>query len=408
MTALHIAAYRSDLASVRALIEILQANVNQRMYDDSTALMVAIANKASHEVIRYLIVDAKSDLNRQSLDVEDSWSQVTNFAGFSALMMAVNMQDYETVRMLLQAGARTELYTSNLGRSFPIPSNGILNVHESKPGCRFTALHIATSMNELEMIHLLVKEGHANINARLLNGMHCSSLEHDFLQGRCQHPPIRYEKDRQYSCFPLDTPLHLCESNSLTAQVLLTSGSCLLAQNIRLTAAWEKHQDILQVWLQSPAVDIQNTVMAVCKAKRLPVDIALYLAEYYVSLHIADHFQFACEQELSYTLDRDNWPEMYCIPHWPWMALALTYHLEPTKGAEEAEVSSNLTTTAWMTHGLGILRSIYGEGNNGRNRQLSDPILLEFVRMELQKVKRESAKELFHVVRSKLRMLCSF
>ncbi len=362
------------------------------MYDRSNALMVAIANHASHDVIRYLI-EVDCDVNAQSLDVENAWSQfVTYFPGFSPLLMAVNMQDYESIEMLLKAGADTELFTSTVKYCFPIPSSGLLEVQESRGGHRFKALHLAVHMKQMDIIRLLLHKGHADPNARVCNGINVFLLSR-FESGNFEHPLKSY-LDGPSSIMTLNTPLHLCDCNDEIAKVLIQNNACLLTQNIKLEASWERHEGLLDEWLQGDALDLKNTVIAVCKAKCLPSDISLHIAEFYVSLHITDHLETACKQELLYSWDHSS--TWYFLPNWSWIALTLTYHLEKTY---KEDISSELSTSPWIKHGLGILKSCKGFMFKSHER---DEELLEFVSSEWKKMKMINAKQLFSVVCSKL------
>jgi hypothetical protein len=231
--------------------------------------------------------------------------------------------------------------------------------------------------------------------------------------------------------------LHLAEENSETAQELIDNGASLLAQNMALQAAGSRHSELVSEWLQSKALNLEDTVVAVCKAKNLPTDIALYITEFYVSLHLADHFERAFKQETS---DR----------HWPWMGLALTYHLYP-KGDEDNNGETNEVATAWSLHKEVIKRSLFAnrsyrsywseeddevavedavndavddvaeDAENDAVEEVADDVAedpvepavednvdhglnaaREFVRVELTKVKFAAASELFTQLRSEI------
>jgi hypothetical protein len=130
---------------------------------------------------------------------------------------------------------------------------------------------------------------------------------------------------------------------------------------------------------------LKGTVVAVCQAKNVPTDIALYITEFYVSLHLGDHFERSFHQETS-----DG--------HWPWMALALTYPKEEDE--ENGEIA-----TAWSLHRKVINRcSIEGIGEY-------EPVAVaesakfatrEFVRVELKKAKGKVAEELLTILSRKI------
>ena len=55
MRAIHIAACKSDLESLKVLVETFNADINVTMFDGSNALLCALATEADDEVIQYLI-----------------------------------------------------------------------------------------------------------------------------------------------------------------------------------------------------------------------------------------------------------------------------------------------------------------------------------------------------------------
>ncbi len=130
------------------LVEELKADINVTAYDGSNALHLAIASDATSEVIQYLIAHG-CDFNKQTYKGPGWQSQMTNISGFSPLMMAVNCNDISSVSLLIDAGAKLDLYTGPIEKKFPYHVNSILRVYEYEGiGFGFNALHIAASMED--------------------------------------------------------------------------------------------------------------------------------------------------------------------------------------------------------------------------------------------------------------------
>jgi hypothetical protein len=314
---------------------------------------------------------------------------MTCFAGFTPLIMAVNNSDASTFDILVKAGSDPEMCTGPLRKDvFPISCDKLTDVYEyDGDGYRFTALHIAALTENATMAKKLIADAKADPDTRVATGIEeWEGIGMDFNDEE-SHPFADEEKENFIEMM-LNTPLHLAEENSETAQELIENGASLLTQNLVLKSAGSRHSDLLSKWLQSKTLNLKGTVVAVCKAKNLPTDIALYITEFYVSLHLADHFERAFKQETS---DR----------HWPWMGLALTYHLHPKEDEERNEIA-----TAWSLHREVLDRTV---SNSLVTRFDSDPpegedidATREFVRVELKKAKGKEAEELFTILRSNI------
>jgi hypothetical protein len=368
------------------LIEFLnlKADIDRETFDGSNALLCAAANRASPEVIQYL-VDHGSNINQQIDSKPHGFAnQIARCAGFTSLHMAVNNKDYDSVKILLTAGADPEIYTGlSVAKRFPIPiNNNYLELYENfNEGHCLTPLHIAACMDSNELIlKLLIDKGNANVHARV-NPV--CSLEW------CMSSNAKYQK------WTLNSPLHLCatqENSSKCALILLDSGASLLAQNLALTAAWQCHKPLLVQWLRhSQILNLEDTVVAVCNAKNLPMDCALYITEFYVSLHVTDHFVCAYEQETS---DND---------YWPWMALGLIHHHDCQMGLTQPEDSFVAKeSTLWDIHGDDIVSAFE------MDRCEIEGETQKFVCQELMKLKTQQAKELFEVLSTELYQLGLF
>ncbi len=213
------------------------------------------------------------------------------------------------------------------------------------------------------------------------------------------HPFYQEDRIKEQLELGLNTPLHLCEGNSDSACELIKCNASLLAQNMSLEAAWERHTDHLSSWLSGDHLKLEETVVAVCKAKNLPVDCSLYITEYYVSLFLAEHFERAMTQELS-------------KPYWPWMALSLTHRVdnERKESDHEEEVASS-----WSIHREAIKKEISGSSrwnyrynDDGEYVKVEEeeeeqPVAtMEFMKQGLEKVKMETYKKLFEAITSEL------
>lgn len=385
----HIAAYNSDVTSLKALIEKLHANVDARAYDGSTALICAIVNQATEETVQYLI-DRGAEVNTQIFKGPGWQSYMTNFSGFTPLMMAVNKNEAGLVNLLLKSGkVNTELYTGPISGQFPISSNSMLNVIEYPgTGFCFNALHIASVLDRDQLVSSLLKCGHANPDARvaLPDDDERERLYIDFDNENIQFHPLENKEIQEALRLGLNTPLHLCPQNSSTAEKLINHspvGASLLAQNISLVPTWKHHQDKLEDWLGGKELNLRSTVLAVCRAKNIPDDCSLCIIQFYVSMHLAEHFQRSYQQEMS-----DN-----C---WPWMALSLTYRFHPK---EDDNVSSEIASS-WSIH-RDALRDAILSTYTPLNDKKYDAVK-QFVSVALMKVKHQESQELDEVLTHKL------
>jgi hypothetical protein len=397
----------SDLESLKVLVEEFKAKVNVTAYDGSNALHLAIAKNAPSDILQYLL-DHGCKIDKQTVKGPGWQSFMTMFCGFTPLMMAVNCE-YHNISVLLQAGANTELYTGPIECKFPIRVNKILRVFEYEEiGFCFNALHIAASMNKEDIVDELLEHGKADPDARvkLPEDDERERIGMDFENAET-HPFDQESEIKTRLELGLNTALHLCPENSDVAKLLMVNGKAsFLAQNMFLEAAWERHHDAVMDWLAGDNLNLKNTVAAVCVAKNIPVDCARTITEYYISLHLVEHFERAFSQEIS-------------TPYWPWMALSLTHRVDSARDntADEHEV----TASRWSIHREDIKNEIfrrtvyryyYYRGDDEENNNFAPvpepedevkPIAtLQFVHKELQRVKMEKYQELFDVITSKL------
>lgn len=461
LKAIHIAACKSDLATLKALVEVLNADINVHTFDESNALHCAIANHASPEVVQYL-VDKGCNINQQIYPNPGWQSNMPYFAGFTPLMMAVNNDDMESVMILLRAkqivpvvkkksyffgwswgndedneggdddndkeeeedeiGADeeaedeeaedekekeeeeketknemkevsidTEICTGPLeANRFPMKGNYYFEVHEYEgQGYRFNALHIACSVENDAMISKLLEVGHANSDSRVLlpraDDVERLGLVDLYDDESDRKHPLLDEDNSNKIALGLNTPLHICSEGSESALILMKStpsyaGASLLSQNMMLNASWERHRESLPEWLLTDQrLNLEATVVALCKAKNLPVDCSLYITEFYVSLYLAEHFERSYKQEMS----------SIC---WPWMALSLTKPVDVEEDNDESEVAS-----AWSIYRPAIKNALLRERVGLENDSEFTPVK-EFVGVELKKSKTIKYRELFGVL----------
>jgi hypothetical protein len=289
--------------------------------------------------VRYLI-DHDAEVNTQIFNRPGWQSYMTNFSGFTPLMMAVNMNEAGLVNRLLKTGkVNTELYTGPISGEFPILADYMVHVIEYPgTGFCFTALHIATLLDRDQLVLSLLKHGHANPDARvaLPDDDERERLNIDFDNENVQFHPLENEEIKEALRLGLNTPLHLCPKGSNTAKQLIKHspvGASLLAQNMSLVPTWKCHEHILEDWLEGMELNLRGTVLAVCNAKNIPEDCSLCIIQFYVSMHLAEHFHRSYQQEMSDSC-------------WPWMALSLTYRVHPK---EDDNVSSEIASS-WLIH----------------------------------------------------------
>ncbi len=364
-------------------------------YDDSNALHLAIASDATSDIIQYLL-EHGCKLNQQICRGPGWQRQMTRFAGFTPLMMAINADDWCKVKTFLSAGADCELYSSPISREFPIHVNNLLEVYEYEGvGFRFNALHIACCLNSELIVEELITHGHANVDARV-------DLPEDYhreyigmnMDDNTTHPFEQGGRIMAALELGMNTALHLCDENSECALSLINDGNAsLLTQNMSLDASWERHRDHLSEWLLSSRLNLEDTVVAVCKAKNLPNDCSVYITEFYVSLYLAEHYQRAYEQEMT----------LFC---WPWMALSLTHRVDSERIEVEGEEE---VATTWSIHREAINLALFGFRNRWREESETDEepcdaysSVREFVGKELKRVKMQKYKELFEVITTEL------
>jgi hypothetical protein len=374
-------------------VEKFHADIDETIFDGSNALLCAMANGASIEVIRYLI-DHDIDINNQTClgmvgcAKDITWSkdlgQITPFSGFTPLMMAVNNNDLFTLELLLEAGANPELHTGLLKKEFPVPLSTFMETFKyHRGGYRFSALHIATLLKNEGMIVKLIQNGNAHPDSRVCVRICEWQALGLNLYHRDKHPLEDDESKLQAVELILNTPLHLCEENSEIAKLLIQHGANPLSQNMLSQTTWKRHRGLLDEWLQHKALNLEDTVVVVCKAKNLPSDIALSITEFYVSLHLLDQYERACEQEMS------------DYRYWPWMAMGLNRDVDKKPYDNEEE---EYKVSTWFRL-EGELRNVFS---------LPYPLTSEYytyipqqVANELKEAKYTEYRELFQAMRSR-------
>lgn len=372
---IHLAAYKGSTESIEALVDVMKCNVNAKAFDGSNALFCAIAENGFPETVKCLITRG-CNVNNQIFSGPGWQSNMTQFAGFTPLILAVNQGESLIVPILLEAGANTEAYTGPIPLKFPV-SGGFMDVHEyGQDGHCFNALHIACIMDNDSIASDLLNLGKkAQVDARVKAADRCALVEGGGSFSATRHPldDMHFLKEVQHA---LNTALHLATENSETAELLIKSGASLLSQNLQLDAAGLRHPEVLSNWLSDETET--NSILSVCSSKNVPIQCAHLVIEYCISLHLRDHFERAIKQEL----DPSNWP---------WIALGLTHKLQ-LNSIDESLASY------WAVYGEDILKDLQLTSQHGRRVHNIPVVVTTFVSTELRKSKQEQCHRLQNLI----------
>ncbi len=234
-------------------------------------------------------------------------------------MLAVNFIDYDNVCNLIQCHANPFHLTVGINIKkkkfqFPLSKKNTLEFDEDRNGkddCRYNALHIACCMKINKKKHKGKYNTLLCIVKKLVEykfGSYSSSYDDEDDEWYCLvDSRVEFVNDEygnvDYKCIEgkLNTPLHLCKPNSDIASILMNDGNAsLLTQNLYLEVSWERHRKLLPIWLlHNTTMNLQSTVVMICKAKNIPLDCSLYIIEFYISLHLLEHYERAMKQETS-------------------------------------------------------------------------------------------------------------
>ena len=388
---LHVAAYKSSNSCITTLIDVLKCDINSTAFDGSNAFFWGMANNCRLDTLE-LLISRGCDVNNQIFHGPGWQSWLTDFAGFSPLMFAVNVGNIDYVRLLLAAGANTELYTGPLVMNFPLQPRLLLHVNEYEwDGFTFNALHIASIMNNAPIISALL-QAKATVDARILPNHDAKIVEEAKVVRKRQDitdaaHPVENSHFATELVHLLKTPLHLLPPSEVTAtKLLVKSGASLLAQDLQLQAAGSCHPHVVKEWFASGSGSIgTRTALIVCARKKLNIDCAHRVVEYLVSLHLLDHVLRSCRQEMSATL-------------WPWMALSLTHQ------KLQSERNNASLASSWILHKEQILDAL--SNHNRINGLLNDESVIDekyasafaFTRDQLLASKLEKSSELLDII----------
>lgn len=168
ITPLTVAAERGNMEIVKMLVEE-KANVNEKSSYGITPLLAATA-AGNAEVVEYLIA------NGADIKVEDDLGKnpLTYASGFEnpKLLTALINQDTRAVDTVDKSGNTPILYAAKggcVGNVKVLLANGA-DVNYKNPTTGVSALATAAAENNVNLIKLLVKNGHADINLPDLMG----------------------------------------------------------------------------------------------------------------------------------------------------------------------------------------------------------------------------------------------